>query len=276
MTTRRHRVLALATGATAATASVGASLIGLTATANAVPNLTTCSTTSAGASDATVTAQLNGANAAKRVAYKKTAKYKALHAVTVAKTAAWTKKKNATTLAAKKKAIAAEAAAIAAFKKSNYTTSFSASSQPAGIDPTGSATLPGAWQWGKYTTRVYVKAGKVVAGGVCVKVNESAAYVTNNTPQASAQLAEYNLTGNWVTTSEDLQAAALRGVGIDGKGMVGAAAPGGTKAQINARVNTEVVSVFLSTLPTGAGTGASYTVQGFNQSLQLALIKAKV
>ncbi|MEI6374294.1 MAG: hypothetical protein WCP26_11000 [Actinomycetes bacterium] len=279
MTTRRHRLLALATGATAATASVGASLIGFAATANAVPNLTACSTTSAAASDATVTAQLNGANAAKLVAYKKTAKYKALHAATVAKTAAWKKKKNATTLAAKKKSIAAEAAAIAAYKKANYTTSFSYSYQPSGIDPTGSAALPGAWQWGKYTTRIYVKAGKVVAGGVCNAVNESAPYVTNNTADAATQLAAYNTanpSSSWETFSLSVQDMVLRGVSLDSKGMIGTAAIGGTKAQINTRLNTEVVNVFGSTLPTGAGTTASYSIQGFYNSLQGALIKAKV
>ncbi len=273
MTTRRHRVLALATGATAATASVGASLIGLTATANAVPNLRTCSTTSAAASDATVTAQLNGANAALLVAYKKTAKYKALHAVTVAKTAAWKKKKNATTLAAKKKAEKAEATAIAAFKKANYTSSFSGSTVPGAIDGTTSVNFPGAWQWGKYTTRVYVKAGKVVANGVCVAVDENV-NVGNGTPDVASILTAHP---DWVTTSQNLQDIVLsnKPVSADGHGMVETAGKlGGTKAQINARLNTEVITNFGATLPLGTGTGSSYSIQGFYQSLQAALTAA--
>lgn len=269
MITRRQRVTALVTGTTAITASLGTALIGLAPAADAAA-LSSCSTSSAAASDASVNAQLARDNAAALAAYKKTAGYKGIHAKNLAAAAALAAAKRqhkpAATikvLTAKAKAASqADANAIANFKKTHDVTSFSASVTPHAV--AGDGTHPGNWNWGVYTTRIYVKNKAVVAGGVCTSINESNAH-NDAVPPVTASAED-------LTQSADLYQAAvlptLKSAALHGPAM--------NKAAILARVHTEIVTTLGAADNLGTNSGASYSVQGFYDSLQAALVKAKL
>ena len=278
MSTRSQRTLAVVTGAGAATASLGASLVGLAAPAGAVPvpDYTTCNANSVVANDGTVNAALAKKNAAPLAAYKRTATYKKIAANTAAKSAALVKAKktkNKVKIAAATKAynaaLAAQNSALA-----NYTISSSSGVSVPDASPSGSLTFQGDWTWGKYTTRVYVKGGKMLS--VCNNVNENVN--AKNTLGVTAH--SVDPTDAWKTTSYDsYQSGAIPPMLDAALGKVGSYKGPATKGKILPRVHTLIVAptgFSGASSPLGAGSGATYSVQGFYNSLQAALIKSKL
>ena len=284
MSTRSQRTLAVVTGAGAATASLGASLVGLAAPAGAVPvpDYTTCNANSVVANDGTVNSALAKKNAAALAAFKKTPAFKKVAANTAAKAAALVKAKktkNKAKIAAATKAynaaVAAQGKAVANFVKANYVSSSSGTSVPAAVSPSGSVDFVGAWTWGKYTTRVYVKGGAMI--GVCNNVNEDVN--AENTSHVTAH--SVDPTDAWKTTSYDsYQSVSIPIMLQAAQGKTGSFTGAATKGKILPRVHTLIVDTTNgfsgAASPLGAGSGATYSVQGFYNSLQAALIKSKL
>jgi len=257
MNINHRRSVALIATTGAACASVGASVIGLALPASAVTNFTACSEASAAATDGTVNAALNATNIAALAAFKRTTAFKSTHAKVVSATAslaAARRSKNAVRIARATKvrtaAVAAEARAVVLFKKANYVSSTTGSVTPAAV--LQDSVLK---NWGTYRTRIYVKAGSVVSGGICTSVDETGVAPDD---QVTSR-----------TTYQDGVMPSMRTAALNGART--------SSAAILARVSTEVVTnLGGSATPIGVGSGASYSVDGFYHSLQSALTRAKL
>ena len=257
MNINHRRPVALLAGTGAVCATVGASLVGLALPAAAATDYTTCSEASAAATDGTVNSALNAKNIAALATFKRTTAFKAKHAKVVSATAslaAAKRSKNAVRIARATKvraaAVAAEARAVVLFKKANYVSSTTGTVTPAAV--LQDSVLR---SWGTYRTRVYVKAGSVVAGGICTSVDETGVSPTDQVDSRTTYQAG---------VMPSMRTAALSGART-------------SSVAILARVSTEVVTnLGGAASPIGVGTGASYSVDGFYHSLQSALTKAKL
>lgn len=251
MTTNKKKIAWVATGfATIAANSLSPALIS-PATAATIP-LPTCDATEA---DASIDATLATYNTAAINTYKGGAKYKQLvAAVKNAQKALKGKKGKAKTAAQKNltKAIAKRNKALA-----DATTAASVSQFAATV--TGDF-VDGDRIWGDYTTRIFVKAGKVV--GLCYNIDESAV--------SEADRAES--LANYISL-------------VDPDAAVDAIIPnsnGRTATQINADYGTYVEDLMASfevpdyswATDLGAMTGATYTIKTFYSSIQAALVEA--
>lgn len=274
MSTTTRRAVTVATGLTTLASGVGAGLVGLAVPASAATAPTLNQTTCAVPNVATY-------NAAVVAAYKKSKGFVKLHAATVA---ARKKLAAARTPAAKAlwrktvaKSLAKENAALAAFTRLNTYAVFTGSATPAPV-AIDTPEHPGSWSWGTYTTRVLTKGGKVVKA--CSSVDESAA--GNGTVAATEQDK---------ATSRDLYQGIDKPMTLDIPGTLpvlwyaAAAAPSTSAASVMAHVQKCVAdeyTVVSAVCPkgglaqsVGGLTGATYTVNGFEQSLQKALTSAK-
>jgi hypothetical protein len=273
--------MAIAAGVGAVVSSVGTTMLGLAAPAIGATTAPVCD---ASKTDAVVRAGLKSTNAKALAAYLKSKPYLALHTSTLKSKTAWTKAKGKAKVAALKKYKAAqvkEAAAIAAFKKANTYNSFSGKNTPTPINTT-SPDHPGVWNWGDYYTRVIVKGGAVT--DVCTFIDQTNdGSVTAGTPASDVDK----------TTSRDTYQginAPFATSPIPGTLPVlwnaTLAKPTKTQAAVEAHVNQCIhQSYTVLTAPCTKGglvvdamtglTGATYTVQGYADSLHAALTAAK-
>jgi hypothetical protein len=245
------KVTWLATGvATLAANSLSPMLIGPAVAA--APSLPTCDATQ---TDEVANAAIATYNTAAINNYKGGAKYKQLAAaVKNAQKALKGKKGKAKTAAQKNltKAIAKRDAALAAATTAATVTQFKATvtGEVVDVDRT----------WGDYSTRVFVKAGKVV--DLCYNIDES--MVSEGDRETS--LTEY---------------ISL----VDPDAAVSAIMPnsnGRTATQINSAYGTYIEDLMASfeypdyswSTDLGAMTGATYTIKTFYSSIQAALLEA--
>ncbi len=280
MSTNRQRAVTVATGVTTIAATVGGSVVGLATPAQALTAPVLNTKTCAAPNVATY-------NAAALAAYKKSPAWVKMNKATAL---ALKKYKAAKTAAAKKvtkaawlKAKAKQATALAAWTKLNTYSTFAGVATPAavGIPVSSQPTHPGNWQWGTYTTRVLIKGGALRA--VCTSVNEANA----GNDQVPRQLA---------SAQDKLDSASLyqgadkpMSTPVPGTlpvlwfaATVGApktAAASAAHVTKCATDNWNTVSAICPKAglsdPVSGLTGATYTVNGFKQSLQKALTTAK-
>jgi hypothetical protein len=259
--------------------SLSASLLGTAVPAEAaaptIPNCTTLNPLNDTAAGALITAyNLSATSVLKKDAgYKKKAAAvtKAEKAVTAAK-----KKKGA----AKTKALAAANKALKAAKASRDAAinAVTLKLATASVEPNAVAAIAGGnldetnWNWGTYTARVIVK-NKVVKD-ICVTVDETNAHDDSN-PAVSARTEDKATSAD---TYIDVLVPMLRTEAVasnmndqsDILGRVAAlvtGAGGAAPAASQTRVGYTTI---------GAGTGSSYTIEGFYNSLQAALLKTNV
>jgi hypothetical protein len=283
MSTNRQRAVTVATGVTTIAATVGGSVVGLATPAQALTAPTLNTTTCVAPNVATY-------NAAALAAYKKSAAYTKFDKPVVA---AKLKLKKAKTPAAKKaaalalkKAVAAaaknKAKALAAWTKLNTYSTYAGVATPPPV--ASDSTHPGTWNWGVYTTRILVKGGKLVK--VCTAVNESAAgpvgVADTRTPQQKI---------DDLKTSQDTYQGINKPMSQTIPGTLPVLwfattfAPSTSLAAVTAHVNkcaTDAYTVTSAVCPKGGLTdpvthltGATYTVNGYQQSLQKALTVAR-
>jgi len=275
MKSTTKKSVSVAAGVAAVATSVTGSVVGLAGAAEAgtiaapVLNPATCAVPSVVAKNAQLIA-----------GYKAGKTYKALAAATAAAKTAWTKKKG--TKAAYTKALGKQNAALAAFTRLNTYAVFSGVADQSTIASVtrNVNSVDEPWKFGTYTTRVLVKGIKVA--GVCTAVNETVAGKVGVFGGLSTADA---------TTSEELYQGRTKPMTEAVPGQLPtlwcAAAYGspGSKAVAYAHVVKCVTEDFntisaicpkggLAMAPGGL-TGATYTVNGFEQSLQKALTAAK-
>jgi len=294
MKVRRNRVVAVAAGASAVATTLGATALALAAPASAAPTyLDQACASSTTLSPTAVAAKYAAANGALGANYLKSANGKKLHAATLAASKAYAKAKKSGKAAALKKLNAAkkaEAAGLAVYKKSNTVLAFTGTNTPAPISVSGTsaANYPGKWNWGSYTTTAFVKAGKVV--DVCMSVDQSADQ-NDATPPKVANASDKQTS---ITTYQGIQndptSAKTNSVPVGNSWVLifaALAAPANTATAVNGNVSTCAVLNW-NAAPTSTCiygglsdpaspthlTGATYTVQGFEASLQAALQKA--
>lgn len=275
MNNRKSKSAALA-GIGMVTSSVALGLLTTPAMA-AAPVVPTCNATD---TDSVFAAKVNAYNAAALANYLKSPAVVAMNnAITKNDKLFKAAKTKAKKAAAKKLLDAAKNkknAAIAAFKKNSYYYAFSGDATPS---PIAVASREGLWNWGTYTTRILVN--KKTVKKVCTYVDESAA--GNNLGTAA--------------TSEDLNTSIVQyqmpDSGLDAEipgtlPVLWAAtlvAPATKATTIAANVTTCIsqsweeksgpcVAGGLAIAEFGGLTGATYTVNGYKDSLQAALTKA--
>jgi hypothetical protein len=241
----------------------------------AVVALPTCDAT---VSDATMTSSLAAYNASKTSAYKSTPAYKALKKkVTDATTAL--KKANAVK-ASTKAAKATKAKKVAAATKvlntakgfeskavnAIYVNSFSGVAVPTAVPATSSSGAGGNWTFGQYTTRVFVRNGAMI--DLCYSVDESDAFAANDLEVVSYMTEEDKTLSLTYQYGELQLLPSLRTEALK--------SPAKSRAAINGNLVTWLQSLDDTITEIGANSGCTYTVQGFQQSLQAALVAAKL
>lgn len=274
---KNKKSLTVVTGVATTLTTLSASAAGFATPANAAVSVPSCDAT---LSDSAVTASLRTSNAALLASYKKSAPFKKLVAATAAKNVALKKAKTAKAKAAAKKAVAVakgkETAGINAFMKANFVYSTSGQNTPTAVAATDRA---GVWSWGTYTTRAMFKGGVLV--NVCTHVDETNAGNDLGTAATEEDIA----------TSASLYQGMTVGMDQDIPGVIpvlqyaALAKPGVSKTAIINNVTQCITQDYLTTtapcikgglaMEVGGLTGASYTVNGFRDSLQAALTSAK-
>jgi len=273
MKSTTKKSVSVASGVAAVATSVTGSVVGLAGAAEAVPapvlSPTTCTLPSVAAKNAQLVA-----------AYKAGKTYKALVTATGKAKTAWTTHKG--TKAAYTKALGKQNAALAAFTRLNtYAVYTGVADQGTIASVTRNVnSVDEQWKFGSYTTRVLVQGIKVSA--VCTSVNEAGA----------GKVGVFGgLSVGDATTSRDLYQGIDKPMSEAVPGQLPtlwfAAAFGhsGSKAGVTAHV-VKCVTDDYNTISTvcpkgglaiapGGLTGATYTVNGFEQSLQKALTAAK-
>jgi hypothetical protein len=285
-TTPTRRAVTVATGITAVTASLGGTLVALAGPADAAVlrapalNQQDCQ----GISKKTLATY----TAVQVAGYKKSKSYLKL----AAKTAATYKvyKKNKKNVKAKRAYAAATAAQAAALKaNTRLATYLLVSGGP--VQPTAvTASLrTGNWTWGTYTTRLLFKGTVSKKGTLGYKVAGVCSYV-DETNAGNDETPRVVATDEDKVTSRDTYQGLNKPMSLDVPGTLPilyyattAAVP--TTAAITAAVtkcSTDSYTVVSVACPKGGlvvdmsgATGSSYTVQGYQQSLQLALTAAK-
>ena len=275
----RNRAVTVAAGLGAVASSVGVSVIGLAGPASAAVAAPICNATQ---TDKAAVATVNAYNGAVLASYKKSPGFVKIHAKTTALYKAYAKAKGKAKIAAKKKYLAqvgVEGKAIAAFVRANYYQTYSGTKTPAAVTATDRV---GLWHWGVYTTRIFTKGGAVV--NTCTYVDETNA----GNDQGTAATADDK------ATSADLYQGANKPMSLDIPGQLPVlwfattVSPAKSAAAVNTRVATcatqhwDVITTACPkgglSDPTSGLTGASYTVSGYEASLQAALagaVKAK-
>lgn len=270
-----HRTISGVSAAAIAVGTVGSAVLTIGSAAAAAPTLPTCDAT---ASDATINASLATYNTSAVANYKTGSAYKALKAKVTAATTALNKAKaaKATTKAAKAAKVKKVATATKALNtaKSNEAKGIAAisvksstgSALPAAVPATSSSNAGGNWTFGQYTTRVFVRNGSLI--DLCYSVDESAAYGKNDLDPVSIMTEEdktLSLTYQYgdIDLLPTLRTESLK-------------SPAKSRAVINGNVVTWLQSLDETITEVGVGSACTYTVQGFQQSLQAALIAANV
>ena len=259
-----------------AAGTIGSALLSIGSASAAPPVvLPTCDAT---ISDAAMTSRLAAYNTSKTSAYKSTPAYKALKKkVTDATTAL--KKVNAgkaTTKAAKASKTKKVAAATKVLNTAKgfeskalnavYVKSFSGSAVPDAVVASSSSGAEGNWTFGQYTTRVFVRNGALI--NLCYSVDESDAYASNDLDVVS-YMTEEDKTLSLTYQYGDLQLLpTLRTEALK--------SPAKSRAAINQNLVSWLQSIDDTISEIGANSGCTYTVQGFQQSLQAALVAAKL
>lgn len=253
MTTNKKKIAWVATGfATIAANSLSPALISPASAAN-VP-LPACDATQ---TDEAINSTLATYNTAAITTYKGGAKYKQLVAAVKNAQKAANKAKGKAKKAADKnlaKAIAKRNKALADATAAATVTQFAATVTGDFVDTDKT--------WGDYTTRIFVKSGKVV--DLCYNIDESAVSESDRAESLN----------NYISL-------------VDPDAAVAAIVPnsnGRTAAQINSAYGTYIEELLASfdvpdyswATDLGAMTGATYTVKTFYSSIQAALIEAEL
>ena len=267
--------------------ALSASMLGTFAPAHAAnPAIPTCGTLNS-FDDTQAAAAIASYNAAQTNILKTKASYKKLEA-NVAKADKALKAAKKIKGAKGKKAVAAATKALNAAKAARtkaqdavFIKLFSATVTPQPV----SAGLFGAgdnkdntklWNWGDYTARVMVK--NKVAVDICVKVSEDASNskTTDNSDHATASDLNTSLTQYQEPYLPVLRTEALNGAKISKSAIL---------ARVATKVTTDVDNFFGAEGPVvtaggyvtiGANSGATYTIEGFYNSVQAALVKSNL
>ena len=265
-----NKIAKIGLGLTAASASLLSAVSPAGAASPAVPSCTTLNAHN----DTGAAARIKSYNTSATNVLKTKSTYKKLLAnVTKAEkavTAAKKKKGAAKTkaLAAANKSLAsaksARDAAINAVTLKLNTATFTPNPVAA---EAGSPAVADFWNWGVYKTRVISKNKAVV--DICVTVDETNAKSENDV-LPTAQNLEDSVSAYQTDNLALLRTEALTGAKV-------------SRAVILGRVNAKIVEFGGAAAVTtngyttiGAGTGATYTVEGFYNSLQAALVASPV
>ena len=253
-------------GLTAASASLLSAVSPASAASPAVPSCTVLNPLT----DSAAASRIATYNASATNVLKTKSSYKKLVAnVTKAEKAvkAAKKKGGAALKAANKSLAAAKAARDAAINAVTLKLN-TATFEPNHVTATaGSPSVSGVWNWGIYKTRVISKNKAVV--DICVTVDETNAKSDTDVAPSAQDLVDS------VELYQTDNIALLRTEALTGAKV--------SRAVILGRVNSKIVEFSGAAAVTsngyttiGAGTGATYTVEGFYNSLQAALIASPV
>jgi hypothetical protein len=280
-----HRTISGVSTVAIAAGTIGSALLSMGSASAAVVALPTCD---AAITDAAMTSRLAAYNASKTSVYKSTAAYKLLKkkvtdATTGLKKANAVKASTKAAKATKAKKVAAATKVLNTAKANEskavnavYVKSYSASVIPAAV---AEPSLGGNWIYGQYTTRVFVRNGVMI--DLCYSVDESDEFAHNNLTPESVMTEEEKLTSlndyqNIDAFYDDPDAIVLpllptlRTEALKG--------PAKSRAAITNNLVNFLVSVGFDAEASdvGAMTGATYSIRGFHQSLQAALVAAKL
>ena len=156
-------------------------------------------------------------------------------------------------------------------------------------------TLGETWRWGDYFTRINVQAGVVVSvctfvdelrvgsvsqNGTTVDLSQPDSTVVHTRDEANA-VPSPNTVGSLKASSASIQSQVLDVLAPAIVGTKADAANHKSASQVARNLMTTTIQSFDPTYSTldaniGAGSGQSYTIEGFTRSLQNALIKARL
>jgi hypothetical protein len=222
--------------------------------------------------------------------YKSTAAYKLLKkkvtdATTGLKKANAVKAKTKSAKATKAKKVAAATKVLNTAKaneskalKAVYVNSFSGVVVPAAVPATlvnGDAN----WTFGQYTTRVFVRNGAMIE--LCYSIDESNEFAHSDLDPITYMTDEEKLESISGYQLADLDGDDLNGVEIRVLPSLRAEALKGP-AKSRSAITTNLINLLQANgldaeaFDVGAMTGATYSIRGFHQSLQAALVAAKL
>lgn len=271
-----HRTISGVSTVAIAAGTIGSAFLSIGSASAAPPvQLPTCDAT---ITDEAMTSSLAAYNASKTSAYKSTPAYKALKKKVTDATAAL-KKANAVK-ASTKAAKATKAKKVAAATKALntakgfeskalnavYVNSFSGVAVPTAVPATSSSGAGGNWTFGQYTTRVFVRNGAMI--DLCYSVDESDTFAQNDLDVISYMTEEDKATSLTYQYGDLQLLPTLRTEALK--------SPAKSKSAINQNIVTWLQAVDDTITEIGANSGCTYTVQGFQQSLQAALVAAKL
>jgi hypothetical protein len=258
-----------------AAGTIGSALLSISSASAATVALPTCD---AAISDVATTTSLAAYNASKTSVYKSTPAYKLLKKK-VADATASLKKANATkastkaakTAKAKKVATATKALNTAKSNeskglKSVVVNSFSGTAIPSAVPATSSSSARGNWTFGQYTTRVFVRNGTMI--DACYSVDESNEFAQNDLNPVSYMTEEDKATSLTYQYGDIDLLPSLRTEALK--------SPAKSRTAINQNLVSWLQGLDDTITEIGANSGCTYTVQGFQQSLQAALVAAKL